>query len=111
MITWQTLETVHDVEAVLERSKQVPCLILKHSTRCPISSMALRRLEGTWNFAEAEIETYYLDLIRFRDVSNYIAETLGVRHESPQALLIQDGVCQYHASHLDISVDGLKAAA
>ena len=110
-MNWQTITDVNDVEAIIERSKTVPCLILKHSTRCPISSMAMRRLESSWDVSDAEVETYYLDLIKYRPVSNHIAEEFGVRHESPQALLIKDGRCVQHASHLDISVGLVKAAA
>jgi len=109
-MNWQPVSSVHDVESIIERSKSVPCLILKHSTRCPISSMAMRRLEGGWDISEEDVETYYLDLIAHRDVSNYIATEFGVRHESPQALLIKDGTCVHHASHLDISVESLKRA-
>ncbi len=108
---WQTLTSVHDVEALIERSATLPCLILKHSTRCPISSMAMRRLEGSWNLGEDEVEAYYLDLIRYRDVSNHITASFAVDHESPQILLIKDGICVHDASHLDISVAGLQTAA
>ena len=110
-INWQTIKAVHDVEAIIDRSRTVPCLILKHSTRCPISSMAMRRLESSWDLQDEDVETYYLDLIQYRQVSNYIADEFGVRHESPQALLIKDGRCVHHASHLDINVADVKAAA
>ncbi|OAV45850.1 general stress protein [Lewinella sp. 4G2] len=109
-MNWQSITSIHDVEAIIERSKEVPCLILKHSTRCPISSMAMRRLEASWDLTEQEVETYYLDLIQYRAVSNFIADEFGVRHESPQALLIKNGTCVHDASHLDISVAGLKVA-
>jgi bacillithiol system protein YtxJ len=46
-----------------------------------------------------------------RDLSNHIAEALGVRHETPQVLLIKDGEAIYHASHYDISTDDLRSAA
>ena len=110
-INWRPLTSVHDIEAVIERSNTVPCLILKHSTRCPISSMAMRRLETSWDLTEESVETYYLDLIQYREVSNYIASEFGIRHESPQALLIKGGNCVHHASHLDINVNSVKAAA
>lgn len=105
---WFPLESVHDVEAVIDRSRVVPCLILKHSTRCPISTMAKSRVEMNWDSAADGIEAYYLDLIAYRQVSNYVADEFGVRHESPQALLIENGTCTYSASHLNIRVDDLK---
>ena len=110
-MNWIPLQSVHDVESIIERSGQVPCLILKHSTTCPISSLAKHRLEKQWDFPAGGLETYYLDLLRHRDISNLIAQTFNVRHESPQVLLIKDGVCVYDASHLDIRVDDLHQTA
>ena len=107
---WNYLTSVHDVEALIERSRSRPCLILKHSTSCPISSLAKNRLEMQWDIPIEDMEVYYLDLLRHRDVSNYIAAEFGVRHESPQVLLIKDGRSVYDASHLDIRVDELRPA-
>ncbi|MEL7161588.1 MAG: bacillithiol system redox-active protein YtxJ [Bacteroidota bacterium] len=109
-MNWHSLQSLDDVNTLIDRSLVVPCLILKHSTRCPISSMAMRRLEMNWDLEDGQVETYYLDLIRYREVSNYVASTFGVQHESPQALLIKDGSCTYDASHLDIRVDEFRPA-
>ena len=110
-MTWTNITSVHDIEALIERSHTQPCLILKHSTTCPISSLAKNRLEKQWDIAAEELEPYYLDLLRHRDVSTYIAGEFGVRHESPQILVIKNGSCIYDASHLDIRVDELRQAA
>ncbi len=110
-MNWTTLDHSFDVDAIIEKSHQVPCLILKHSTTCPISSLAKNRLEKQWDLEEGSVAAYYLDLLRHRDISNYIAETFDVRHESPQILLIKNGKCVHHASHLDIRVDELRQPA
>lgn len=107
-MNWKNIETKTDLSALVERSKDVPCLIFKHSTRCSISSMAKYRLEDDWDFEAIAVEPYFLDLIRYRDLSNQIAEQFSVYHESPQVLLIKNGECTYDASHLDISVTELK---
>ena len=107
---WYPVTSVNDVEAIIDRSRVTPCLILKHSTRCPISSMAKNRVEMNWDLDD-EVEAYYLDLIAYREVSNYIASEFGVQHESPQALLIKDGQCVHSASHLNIHVADFKVAA
>jgi bacillithiol system protein YtxJ len=72
--------------------------------------MAKSRLEMGWNLDDTQVEAYYLDLIRYREVSNYIAGEFGIHHESPQALLIDDGKCTYNASHLNIRVADLLPA-
>jgi bacillithiol system protein YtxJ len=60
------------------------------------------------------IDFYYLDLLAHRPLSNKIAETFRVHHESPQILVIRDGKCIYDESHLAISmmdiVESAKAA-
>lgn len=105
---WNKIMSVEDIEGIVETSHAIPCLIFKHSTRCPVSALAKHRLENEWDFDEKTLQPYYLDLIRFREVSNYIAERFSVFHESPQVLLIRDGDCTYDASHLDITVEELK---
>lgn len=108
-MNWQTLNSAEQLKEVLEESKNKPVVIFKHSTSCSISSMAKSRLERQWDDSGlGNIKTYYLDLLSNRPVSNEIAELLQVRHESPQLLLVQDGMCTYHASHLGINVDAIK---
>lgn len=107
---WHEIQSVDDVQTIIDRSRVVPCLIMKHSTRCPISSMAKSRLEMSWDLEDGQVEAYYLDLIRYREVSNFIASEFGVQHESPQALLIEDGKCTYNASHLNIRAADLHPA-
>ena len=106
---WIPLESAQQLNTLVERSKTVPCLILKHSTTCSISAIAKTRLERNWDFAPTEMEAYYLDLLKFRRLSQAIAEKFNIHHESPQVLLIRNGDCMYDASHLDISVTELRA--
>jgi bacillithiol system protein YtxJ len=42
---------------------------------------------------------YYLDLLEHRDISNSIATRVNVQHESPQLLILRNGVCTSHSSH------------
>ena len=98
------------LEQLTKDSYERPIIIFKHSTRCSISAMALNRLERAWNGEEMqEAEAYFLDLIRHRDVSQQVAKSFGVAHQSPQLLLIHQGTCRYDASHLGISYQTLKS--
>lgn len=110
-MNWRHISSADDLETIIDRSRVVPCLIFKHSTRCPISSMAKNRLEASWDLEEDIVEPYFIDLIRHRDLSNRIADRFAVAHESPQVLLIKDGICSYDASHLNIRVDNLRPVA
>ncbi len=108
MVKWKNLESNAALDSIVALSKEKPCLIFKHSTRCSISIMAKSRLERDWDFLETDIDAYYLDLLNYKSLSNSISERFRVHHESPQVLLIRDGVCTYDASHLDITVAELK---
>ncbi|BDD03039.1 bacillithiol system redox-active protein YtxJ [Aureibacter tunicatorum] len=103
-MNWNELETSEQLKVALELSEKQPVMLFKHSTRCPISSMALKRMESGWDEAKAgDLQPYFLNLIMHREVSNEIEHRLGVRHESPQVLLIKSKKCVYNASHDAIS--------
>lgn len=106
-MNWNELNKIEQLETVKTESTDQPIMLFKHSTRCSISSMAKSRLERAWNFEEAQIKPYYLDLIANRDISNAIAEQFGIQHESPQILLIKNGECVYNASHSMITANSL----
>lgn len=110
-MNWHHITSADDIDTIVENSRTTPCLIFKHSTRCPISTMAKSRLEMSWDLEQGEVEAYFLDLIQYRAVSNHIADVFAVTHQSPQALLIKDGICTYDASHLNIRVDDLRPVA
>ncbi len=90
---------------IFEDSNSLPmgALIFKHSTRCSISKMVLDRFRREWELPANEMSVYYLDLIKYRSVSNTISEKFGIIHESPQILVIRNGKCVYNASHNMIS--------
>ena len=110
-VQWNMLETSPSIEEIKSESTQQPVLIFKHSTRCAISATVLSRLERSWNSEETALKPYFLDLIRYRNLSNQVAQEFGVAHESPQVLVIKDGKAVYHNSHFGISYDELKTLA
>jgi bacillithiol system protein YtxJ len=52
--------------------------------------------------ASPHFDYYFLDILRYRNLSDLIAETYAVPHESPQVLVIREGECRYEESHLQI---------
>lgn len=103
MIPWISLINEDGLHAIVDRSKERPQLIFKHSTRCSVSVMVKNRLER--ESAPESADFYYLDLLQFREVSNQISDHFNVQHESPQVLLIKNAKCTYHASHHAIMMD------
>jgi bacillithiol system protein YtxJ len=105
---WISMESLADIEDAITRSSSQPVIIFKHSRLCSLSSMVLNALEGDWNEMEVgEVATYFLDLIAFRQVSNAVASKLEVTHQSPQLLVLQDGKCIHHSSHLSITYSSI----
>jgi bacillithiol system protein YtxJ len=102
-MNWIPLTEIAQLQQIIEASNSKPQVIFKHSTRCATSAMIKSRLERAE--APASLDFYYLDLIAFRSVSNEIEELFRVAHESPQLLLIKNGVCVYDESHYGISMD------
>jgi bacillithiol system protein YtxJ len=106
IMNWLPLSDIDQLKDIITMSANYPVAIFKHSTSCSISSMAKMRLESSWDLNN--IKLYYLDLLRYRSVSNTIASDLHVHHESPQIILIHKGEVIYDASHFDISVEEIN---
>lgn len=101
---WIELNNVSQLDEIDQASQTAKVLLFKHSTRCSISDTALTRFNRDWKEGVAEVKTYYLDLIKHRDISNAIEQRYGIRHESPQVLIIDKGKCIYSETHLSIQV-------
>ncbi|MFQ3214778.1 MAG: bacillithiol system protein YtxJ [Marivirga sp.] len=108
-MNWKKLDSIETIEQIKRDSVAHPIVIFKHSTSCSISSMALNRLERSWDDTEMEVaQAYYLDLLSNREISNVLAQQFGVAHQSPQVLIIKDGICIYDNSHMGISYRDIK---
>lgn len=103
---WKELISIQQLNEIIASSNDVPVLIFKHSTRCSISSMVKSQFERKWNVSDTDCEVYYLDLIAHRDVSNEIETLTKVTHQSPQAIVLKNGLVVYHDSH-----NGIDTAA
>ncbi|MBC7488357.1 MAG: bacillithiol system redox-active protein YtxJ [Cytophagaceae bacterium] len=102
-MNWNKLSDINQLDDLVKASVNHPVLIFKHSTRCSMSSTALDRIERSWKTEEVHgLEPYYLDLIQYKNISGAIESKFDVEHQSPQALIIKNGSCVYHASHYDI---------
>jgi bacillithiol system protein YtxJ len=102
-MNWTSLASIEQIDDIINKSFIQPQIIFKHSTRCSISSVVKNRLDK--NELPEKTDFYYLDLIAHRNISNQIAETFKVAHESPQILLIKKGECIYDESHSGIYME------
>jgi bacillithiol system protein YtxJ len=99
LLPWIPLNTIPQLNYIAEKSKTKTQVIFKHSTRCGISKMVINQFIDNYQLTEKDLDLYYLDLLNYRDVSNEVGYKFQVMHQSPQLLVIQNGVTVAHASH------------
>jgi bacillithiol system protein YtxJ len=101
-VNWIHLTASDELKALIEASYSKPQLIFKHSMTCGISGMTKRRFEaGAGSFSD-RYAFHLLVVQKNRDLSAQIEVQLQVRHESPQVLIVKEGVVIAHASHWQI---------
>lgn len=92
-----------------EASHDAPVLIFKHSSACPISGRANRQMAMLDE--PDDLPVYRVVVQDARDVSSAIASDLGVPHETPQAIVLDDGEAVFDASHYGITAEAIREAA
>lgn len=96
---WITLDNINSANKVLELSHEKPQLLYKHSYRCGTCLYTKSEIENRAEAITKSAGMHFIDVIKSREVSNYIAEKLGIRHESPQAIVLENGNVVWHKSH------------
>ena len=91
-----------ELDVLFEKSSEQPVFLFKHSLTCPISSGVFEIVSGI------DADIYLVVVQHSREISNEIAERTGVRHESPQAIIIKDSKPVYHASHYDVTAQKIE---
>jgi len=100
------VETGQLLDAV-NASENIPFVIFKHSTRCTISSIIWNKFIGKHNVIK-NVQIFKLDLIKYRALSNEIAEIFEVEHQSPQLIVVKNKKVIFHASHYEINMVDLE---
>ena len=78
-------------------------VIFKHSYRCIISRIVLKKFEFQYDNSITNIKYFLIDVLKNREISNKIASVFNVDHESPQLIIIKNGELIHNSSHSDIS--------
>ncbi|MCZ4407345.1 bacillithiol system redox-active protein YtxJ [Cryomorphaceae bacterium 1068] len=105
MAFWSLVESEDSLHELLESSVVKPVLILKHSYRCALSSMAKSRIEKN---EDSRLEYHLIDVVKDREISNRLSDLFSVSHESPQAFLVKDSKLIEVKSHLAIKPHGFS---
>ena len=104
------LHDVQSLDAAIAESRERPVLLFKHSRFCGVSCEALDELQSHIDGAPANVAYKMITVQTHRSVSDKAAELLGLRHQTPQAILLRDGKVVWNASHFSITASKLDQA-
>lgn len=102
------MRPVIDAEELARAFQEPRALVFKHSTRCPVSTAAHREV-AEFRRRNPAAAVYVVHVVEQRDLSRSVAERTGVRHESPQAIVLAGGAVVWHDSHEGVTADALVA--
>ena len=103
MANFIELNSIEKLEELFEKSNEKAVVLFKHSVTCPISTGVYHEV------SEVETDVNLVIIQQARAISNEIAEKTGIRHESPQAIVLKNGKAVYHASHYDITAEDINS--
>lgn len=107
MIPWRLLSSPKQLEEINTFSVKTPCIIFKYSPECSVCKFVKLRIEDDWDFSEREIIPYLIDIAKYKQLAQSVADQFQNPHESPQILLLRNGICTYDAAGFDITVEEL----
>ena len=105
---WSNLTEESQIAEIIALSISIPIYIFKHSTTCGISAQAKENLEISFKNTDKPFLLYYLDLLKYRSISNEVASKLNVHHQSPQLILVHNGEVAFTTSHHKIKTNILE---
>ena len=107
----KALRYLSDLDRLLDDSALRPVLLFKHSYSCGTSAEALDELIAHLDEQRRHDTDYAVVTVQtHREISNAVTARLGVRHETPRALLIRDKRVVWSASHFRVTADAVARA-
>ena len=107
-VAFHPLKTESQLEEAYAASMTEPVVLFKHSATCPISAMARRRIKHLQDSNDPPV--YEVVVQSARPLSQKLAQDLGIRHESPQVILLHKQSPVYDTSHHLINVEDIRDA-
>ena len=86
-----------ELEDLISRSQEQPVVIFKDSNACPVSAAAYSEME------QFDGEVALVEIQRARELSKEIEQKTGIRHESPQVIVLDKGNVIWNASHWKVT--------
>jgi len=107
---FRAILTPEDATQALESSHAHTVVVYKHSPICELSALALDEMNAFLHEAPSDLDVRIVDVLSARPASQWIEARTGVRHESPQVLVLKDGIPVWNASHRRITAVALQEA-
>ncbi|HYT74198.1 MAG TPA: bacillithiol system redox-active protein YtxJ [Vicinamibacterales bacterium] len=98
------------LDAAIAESRERPVLLFKHSRYCGVSCEALDELQAHIERGTTGAAYKMITVQTHRPISDAAADRLGLRHETPQAILLREGKVVWNASHFRITAVKLDEA-
>lgn len=95
---------------MLEKSRDHPVLLYKHSVSCPISGYAWYEVQGCLDPGDDAPPCYRVTVQYNPEISRELAVILNVIHHTPQVIVVRHGKASYVASHWQIKKQLLQRA-
>jgi bacillithiol system protein YtxJ len=109
-LSWQYIQGAEEIINIKNGLTEQTVLFFKHSHRCGLSELILDDLEKDWRRSPQEVRLIFVDVWQQRAIANLIAEEFGIKHHSPQAILVRKGKVIYQQSHGRIKVVDIEKA-
>jgi bacillithiol system protein YtxJ len=106
----RVLSTLDDFEGAVAGSGDRPLFLFKHSLTCGTSACAREQVEEFLAGPPRPVDAWIVHVQTGRAISDAIADRFGIRHESPQVVLVVAGRAVWHASHHRITQREMAAA-
>ena len=103
------LTTPDDFDRLIARSASGPVVVYKYSLTCGTSAAAFEEITELPSMLP-DVPIGVVNVQTARSLSNYIANRMSVRHESPQVFIVSAGAVRWHASHFRVTANGIVAA-
>lgn len=111
MSIYKEITSLEELAEAVASSEEGTALFFKHSNSCGISERAFREFEQYLNSEEsAQARNYLIVVQNARRASDHLAQTTGVEHESPQAIVVRNGRAVWNDSHRRLSKAALIEA-
>ena len=93
-----------DLARLLEESEQSTVVLFLFDPYCPINLDAREELESLG------LDVHMIDVARRHRLGMEVQLATGVRHQSPQVLVLRGREAVWHASHRGITADAVREA-